>query len=176
VQAGRSIIVHMPMDSVESLEEAELPPVAARAIVRVITNHVTAAVSGLATKEDLERLEVAMKRDSAEFRSSMERGNAEFRRSMEHGNAEFRIATEQKIADLHVAMKQGFDVAKRDTEDLRNEMLRGFQRRRFQTELAIERLLAQQSRQMTKWFLGLFGMLLPAFCSLVFFMVQYMKK
>ena len=53
----------MPIDSVESLEEAELPPGAARAIVRVITNHIDTAVSGLATKDDLEKLRLATKRD-----------------------------------------------------------------------------------------------------------------
>ena len=50
---GKTTMQIMPIDSEESLEAADLPPGAARAIVRVITGHVDAAVSNLATKDDV---------------------------------------------------------------------------------------------------------------------------
>jgi hypothetical protein len=121
MKTGTPMIVHMPFDSVETLEEAKLPPGAARAIVRVIAKHVTEAVSHLATKDDLEEFKVAMKRDSDDFRTEMRREFANFQAEM---------------------------------------------RREF-TEL---------QRQMFKWFLAFLGVMLPAYTSLAFFMVQYVKK
>ncbi len=67
----------MPIDSVETLEEAELPPGAARAIVRVITNHLARAIRGVATRDDLEKLGIEirheMKTDFADFRLEKQR-------------------------------------------------------------------------------------------------------
>jgi len=136
MQTGKPIIVHMPIDSVESLEEAKLPPGAARAIVRVIANHVTEAVSHLATKDDLEEFKVAMKRDAAEFRTEMR----------------------QEFADFHAEMRREF-------AEFQAEMRREF------AELRIE-----VQRQMFKWFLAFLGVMLPAYTSLAFFVVQYVKK
>jgi hypothetical protein len=121
MQTRKPIIVHMPIDSVESLEEAKLPPGAARAIVRVIANHVTEAVSHLATKDDLEEFKVAMKRDADDFRTEMRREFAEF-------------------------------------------------------QAEIRRDFAELQRQMFKWFLAFLGVMLPAYTSLAFFVVQYVKK
>ena len=53
---GKTSMQLMPIDSEESLEAADLPPGAARAIVRVITGHVDAAVSNLAAKDELEKV------------------------------------------------------------------------------------------------------------------------
>lgn len=114
MQTGKPIITHMPIDSVESLEEAKLPPGAARAIVRVIANHVTEAVSRLATKDDLEEFKVAMKGEADEFRTEMR----------------------QEFAELRIDVQ----------------------------------------RQMFKWFLAFLGVMLPAYTSLAFFVVQYVKK
>jgi len=125
MQTGKPIIVHMPIDSVESLEEAKLPPGAARAIVRVIANHVTEAVSHLATKDDLEEFKVAMKREADEFRTEMRQGFSEFQAEMRREFAELRIEVQ---------------------------------------------------RQMFKWFLAFLGVMLPAYTSLAFFVVQYVKK
>ncbi len=125
MQPGKPIIVHMPIDSVESLEEAKLPPGAARAIVRVIANHVTEAVSHLATKDDLEEFKVAMKREADEFRTEMRQGFSDFQAEMRREFAELRIEVQ---------------------------------------------------RQMFKWFLAFLGVMLPAYTSLAFFVVQYVKK
>jgi hypothetical protein len=77
MKTGSSMMILMPIDSIETLEEAELPPGAARAIVRVITNHVNMAVSSLATKDDLEKLRVDMRHEMksafAAFRLEMQR-------------------------------------------------------------------------------------------------------
>ena len=72
MQTGKPIIVHMPIDSVESLEEAKLPPGAARAIVRVIANHVTEAVSHLATKDDLRLNTAALQHEMSKLATSDE--------------------------------------------------------------------------------------------------------
>jgi len=97
MQTGKPIIVHMPIDSVETLEEAKLPPGAARAIVRVIANHVTEAVSHLATKDDLEEFKVAMKREADEFRTEMRQGFSEFQAEMRREFAELRIEVQRQM-------------------------------------------------------------------------------
>ena len=125
MKTGTPMIVHMPIDSVETLEEAKLPPGAARAIVRVIANHVTEAVSHLATKDDLEEFKVAMKREADEFRTEMRQGFSDFQAEMRREFAELRIEVQ---------------------------------------------------RQMFKWFLAFLGVMLPAYTSLAFFVVQYVKK
>ena len=84
---GKTTMQLMPIDSAESLEAADLPPGAARAIVRVITDHVDAAVSNLATKDELERLRLDM---TSEFETS-------------------RLATTNEIQASRSAMKSDFD-------------------------------------------------------------------
>ncbi len=143
MKTGTPMIVHMPIDSVETLEEAKLPPGAARAIVRVIAKHVTEAVSHLATKDDLEEVKVAMKRDSDEFRAEMRREFAEFRTEMRQEFTNFQADMRQEFASFQAEMRRDF------------------------TEL---------QRQMFKWFLAFLGVMLPAYTSLAFFVVQYVKK
>ena len=68
----------MPIGSIENLEQANVPPEAAKAIVKAITDHTTAAVSGLATKEDLEVLRVATKHDFDELCTATKHALQEF--------------------------------------------------------------------------------------------------
>ena len=84
---GKTTMQLMPIDSAETLEAADLAPGAARAIVRVITDHVDAATSNLATMDEVERLRLDMK--------------SEFEKS--------RLATTNEIQASRSAMKSDFD-------------------------------------------------------------------
>ena len=95
---GKTTMQIMPIDSEESLEAADLPPGAARAIVRVITGHVDAAVSNLATKDDVERLRLDT---TNEFERQRLATANEFER--------FRLATTHEIAACRFSMKSDFD-------------------------------------------------------------------
>ena len=165
MQTGKSMMVHMPIDSVESLEDAELPPGASRAIVRVITNHVTAAVSGLASKDDLERFRVATHHRFDEARIATQQGFSEARLKTDHdinglhvSFDEFRVGMRQEFASFQAEMRQEF-------AEFRDVMKQEF-----------AKLQVDVHRQMFKWFLGFLGVMLPAYTSLVFFVVQYAKK
>ena len=136
-------MVLMPIDSVQTLEEAELPPGAARAIVRVINRHVTAAVSGLATKEDLEACRAAI----AESRAATKHDIAEFQAATKHDIAESRAATKQDLVEFRAATKHDFD--------------------EFRVYI---------HHQWLKWSMALFAALLSSYASLIFLVIQHLKK
>ena len=176
MQTGKSMIVHMPIDSVESLEDAELPPGASRAIVRVITNHVTAAVSGLASKDDLERLRAATNHRFDEARIATQQGFSEARLKTDHdinglhvSFDEFRVGMRQEFASFRAEMRQ-------ESATFQAEMKQQFAEFRDVMRQEFAKLQVEIHRQMFKWFLGFLGVMLPAYTSLVFFVVQYAKK
>ena len=92
----------MPIDSAETLEAADLPPGAARAIVRVITDHIDAATSNLATKDEVERLRLDLKSESQAFRSEMKTEFAGYLSAMKIESAEFRSTMKREFDEFRV--------------------------------------------------------------------------
>jgi hypothetical protein len=105
---GKTTMQLMPIDSAETLEAADLPPGAARAIVRVITDHIDAATSNLATKDEVERLRLDMKSQSEAFRSEMKTEFAEFRSAMKIEFAEFRLTMRRDFDEFRVYIHRSF--------------------------------------------------------------------
>ena len=99
---GKTTMQLMPIDSAETLEAADLPPGAARAIVRVITDHIDAATSNLATKDEVERLRLELKSESQAFRSEMKTESAEFRSTMKREFDEFRLSMRREFGEFRV--------------------------------------------------------------------------
>ena len=99
---GKTTMQLMPIDSAETLEAADLPPGAARAIVRVITDHIDAATSNLATKDEVERLRLDLKSESQAFRSEMKIEFAEFRSTMKREFDEFRLSMRREFDEFRV--------------------------------------------------------------------------
>jgi hypothetical protein len=159
----------MPIDSVQRLEEAELPPGAARAIVRVITNHVDTAVSGLATRDDLERLRLATKHDADELLASMNSNSAEFKSGVDRDSAAFRASMRHDFVEFQASMH-------RDFAEFQASMHRDFAE--FQARMCHE--LAEFRihfyRLLIKGSLGVFGAVLTAYAPLAYYMFQQMAK
>ena len=101
---GKTSMQLMPIDSEESLEAADLPPGAARAIVRVISDHVDAAVSNLATKDELERLRLDMT-------NGFEKSHLE--------TETLRVATTSEFEKFRLDMTNEFEKSHLETETLR---------------------------------------------------------
>ena len=99
---GKTTMPLMPIDSAETLEAADLPPGAARAIVRVITDHIDAATSNLATKDEVERLRLDLKSESQAFRSEMKIEFSEFRSTMKREFDEFRLSMRREFDEFRV--------------------------------------------------------------------------
>jgi hypothetical protein len=105
----------MPIDSAETLEAADLPPGAARAIVRVITHHIDAAVSNLATKDEMERLRLDMKSEFEKSRlataneiqgsgAAMKIEFVEYRSTMKREFDEFRVYSHRSFLKWSMAL------------------------------------------------------------------------
>jgi hypothetical protein len=105
----------MPIDSAETLEAADLPPGAARAIVRVLTGHIDAATSNLATKDEVERLRLDMKSEFEKSRlataneiqasrSAMTIEFAEYRSTMKCEFDEFRVYSHRSFLKWSMAL------------------------------------------------------------------------
>ena len=105
---GKTTMPLMPIDSAETLEAADLPPGAARAIVRVITDHIDAATSNLATKDEMERLRLDLKSESQAFRSEMKIEFAEFRSTMKREFDEFRLSMRREFDEFRVNSHRQF--------------------------------------------------------------------
>lgn len=105
---GKTTMPLMPIDSAETLEAADLPPGAARAIVRVITDHIDAATSNLATKDEVERLRLDLKSESQAFRSEMKIEFAEFRSTMKREFDEFRLSMRREFDEFRVNSHRQF--------------------------------------------------------------------
>src|SRR5580698_1221410 len=99
---GKTTMQLMPIDSAETLEAADLPPGAARAIVRVITDHIDAATSNLATKDEVERLRLDLKSESQAFRSEMKTEFAGYLSAMKIESAEFRSTMKREFDEFRV--------------------------------------------------------------------------
>jgi hypothetical protein len=99
---GKTTMPLMPIDSAETLEAADLPPGAARAIVRVITDHIDAATSNLATKDEVERLRLDLKSESQAFRSEMKTEFAGYLSAMKIESAEFRSTMKREFDEFRV--------------------------------------------------------------------------
>ena len=99
---GKTTMQLMPIDSAETLEAADLPPGAARAIVRVITDHIDAATSNLATKDEVERLRLDLKSESQAFRSELKTEFAGYLSAMKIESAEFRSTMKREFDEFRV--------------------------------------------------------------------------
>ena len=99
---GKTTMPLMPIDSAETLEAADLPPGAAQAIVRVITDHIDAATSNLATKDEVERLRLDLKSESQAFRSEMKTEFAGYLSAMKIESAEFRSTMKREFDEFRV--------------------------------------------------------------------------
>jgi hypothetical protein len=144
---GKTTMQTMPIDSTESLEAADLPPGAARAIVRVIADHVDAAVSNLATKDDVERLRLDV--------------TNEFERS--------RLATTNQIQASGSAMKSDF-------AEFRSTMKSEFDEFRLATKSDFDEFRVYIHRLFLKWSMALFGALISSYAALVFLVIQHLQK
>ena len=169
---GKTTMQLMPIDSEESLEAADLPPGAARAIVRVITGHVDAAVSNLATKDDVERLRL----DTTN----------EFERS--------RLATADEFERFRLATTNGFEKSRLETETLRVATTNEFERQRLATANEFERFRLATTHEIAacrfsmksdfdefrvslhRLFLKWFGALISSCVALLFLLIQHMQK
>jgi hypothetical protein len=94
----------MPIDSAETLEAADLPPGAARAIVRVITDHIDAATSNLATKDEVERLRLDLKNEIQASGAAIKIEFAEFRVTMRRDFDEFRVYSHRSFLKWSMAL------------------------------------------------------------------------
>lgn len=94
----------MPIDAIENLEQANVPPDAAKAIVKAITDHTTTAVSGLATKEDLEVLRVAAKHDFDDLRRDFDELCTATKHALQELGANIRNDLQKQIIELQSRM------------------------------------------------------------------------
>jgi len=101
---GKATMQLMPIDSAEALEAADLPPGAARAIVRVITDHIDAATSNLATKDEVERLRLDLKNEIQASGAAMKIEFAEFRVTMRRDFDEFRVYSHRSFLKWSMAL------------------------------------------------------------------------
>jgi hypothetical protein len=155
---GKTTMQLMPIDSAESLEAADLPPGAARAIVRVITGHVDAAVSNLAIKDELERSRLATTNEIQASRSAMKSDFDEFRLTMKKESEEFRSAMKSEFAEFRIGMKI-------ESAEFRSTMKREFDEFRVYSH-----------RSFVKWSMALFGALISSYATLIFLVIQHLQK
>jgi hypothetical protein len=162
----------MPIDSVESLEEAELPPGAARAIVRVITNHVDTAVSGLATKDDLEKLRLATKRDFEACHQAIETSHQATERDIEA----FRQVTTHNFEAFGQAVTRGFQACHQAIETSHQATKHEIEASRFVMKQDFGEFRVSTHRLLLKWSLSLFAALITSYASLCFLVIHYLQK
>jgi hypothetical protein len=185
--SGKPMIAAMPIDSLENLENADLPPGAAKAIVKVITDHTTAAISGLATKEDLEAHRVATKYDFDTFTASMRHDFDTSTTSMRHDFDTFTGSMRHDFETFTSSMRHEFDTfsasIRHDFNVFRAEMKNDFVTFGAEIRIAIERSTTDLHKQITdlqsrvtNWFLTGFGTMLLLFTGFIYFIVTYVKK
>jgi hypothetical protein len=159
----------MPIDSAETLEAADLPPGTARAIVRVITDHIDGATSNLATKDEVERLRLDMKSEFERSRlattneiqasrSAMKSAIDEFRLTMKKESEAFRSAMTSEFAEFRIGMKI-------ESAEFRSTMRREF-----------DEFRVYGHRSFVKWSMALFGALISSYATLIFIVIQHLQK
>ena len=144
---GKTTMQLMPIDSAETLEAADLPPGAARAIVRMITDHIDAATSNLATKDEVERLRLDLKSESQAFRSELKTEFAGYLSAMKIESAEFRSTMKREFDEFRLSMRREFDEFR-----------------------------VNSHRLFLKWSMALFGALISSYATLVFLVIQHLQK
>jgi hypothetical protein len=120
----------MRAESLEVLEQANVPPAQARAFLRAIELELAGARDTLATKHDILLLRQDMEIGRGELRVEMAQQGADLRHEMAEQGADLRREIAEQGADIRREMaEQGASIRREMAQqgaDLRAEMHRGF--------------------------------------------------
>jgi hypothetical protein len=101
----RPIIVAVQPESLEVLENANVPPAQARAIVRAIEIEIGGAKDSLTTKHDLLLLRSDLRQETADLGSDLRQEMADLRSDLRQEITDLRSDVRQEMADLRGELK-----------------------------------------------------------------------